>query len=372
MRNLVQGLALLLTASLLTGCINAKVKDTPSLQGHYALEPCWLSTPYGENAQGVFAITSEFGSSDTLVLSRRQAVTSLAEALNLPTNNLDQLDFSQSRVTLGGRNLGLAPTWTHQGRHYSYAYLANPQADRWVKSGCSPASCEPQNCSPAWLCEDNQGEYLAAVTVSQLAANASEQYRYLFENALKQLKTTHGVRLASERTQLTTRSGSATNLQVYLRERQNTQIEFAETNDQQALVLTNACRLEDTLYGRVELLGVTNPDLGLEPVNSRWHENLASPGEKLAIGHFSGILSHNLISLRIEYALRNALLQLARSQAVAIRSDQVQLDQLDGGHYSMQLVTEEMTLTRQVRVRGVRFMGRAADPEVFVLVEALD
>ena len=361
----------LLALGLLAGCNSSRVASPDPANYQYSQSPCWLHTPYSEQAQGVIAITAEFGSGDTKELSRRQAIASLAEVFDLPTQGLDELDVYQSRLTLGGRSIGLAPTWTHQGQHISYAYLANPQSDRWVFSSCQQPRCQPDRCSPAWLCEENSGEHLAAVTVSQLSATQREQYRFLFENALAQLRTTHGVQVEASRAQLHTRSGSALNLSSYLRERQQSSFEFSEMSDNVPLVLTDSCRYDTTIYGRLMIKGVPNPDAGLAPISNDWHQNHASPGEGMAVGHFSGMLSRNLISLRIEYALRNALLELARSQNVQISSDQINIDNMDGGHYSMQFVTEDTQMNMRVRVRGVRFTGSSADPEVYVLVEGM-
>ncbi|MDR9469137.1 hypothetical protein [Marinospirillum sp.] len=360
-----------LCLALLTGCKSEQVIPSGSDSHSYSQAPCWLHNPYNEKAQGVIAITAEFGSGDTKALSRRQAVASLAEVFDFSTQGLDELDVNQSRLTLGGRNLGIAPTWTHQNQHISYAYLANPESNKWVLNSCKQPSCQPESCSPAWLCEENSGEYLSAVTVSQLSATQREQYRYLFENALAQLRTTHGVQVETSRAQLHTRSGSALNLSSYLRERQQSSFEFSDMSENVPLVLTDSCRYDTTIYGRLMIKGVPNPDAGLAPVKNNWHQQLGSPGEGMAVGHFSGMLSRNLISLRIEYALRNALLQLARTQNVQITSDQINIDNMEGGHYSMQFVTEDAQMNMRVRVRGVRFTGSSADPEVYVLVEEM-
>lgn len=370
----LQWICLVFAASLLTGCNSGRIASPDPTNHQYSQTPCWLHTPYGEKAQGVIAITAEFGSGDTKALSRRQAVESLAEVLNLRANNnnLDDLDFSQSHLQLGGRTLALAPTWTHNNQHISYAYLAKPEAERWVLNSCPQPTCQPDRCSPKWLCNENAGQYLSAVTVSQLSATQREQYRFLFANALDQLRTTHGVQVEASRAQLHTHTGSAMKISNYLRERQQSSFEFSEMGDNLPLVLTDSCRYDTTLYGRLMLKGVANPANELAPIEQDWHLKMASPGEGMAVGHFSGMLSRNLISLRIEHALRNALLELARTQNVQITSDQLQVDALDGGHYSMQFVTEDTQMNMRVRVRGVRFTGSSDDPEVFVLVEGLN
>ncbi|SFC38834.1 hypothetical protein SAMN05660443_2470 [Marinospirillum celere] len=356
---------------LIAGCSSTPTASTDPGNHQYTQTPCWLHTPYSSQAQGVIAITAEFGSGDTKALSREMAVASLAEVYNLSTQGLDEQDIYQNTISLSGHSIGLAPTWTHAGQHISYAYLANTQADHWVLNSCAQPRCQPERCSPSWLCEENTNHYLSAVTVSQLAATQREQYRFLFENALAQLRTTHGVKVEASRAQLHTRSGSALNLSSYLREREHSSFQFSEMSGSVPLVLTDSCRYDTTLYGRLMLKGVTNPHADLLPINQDWHLDLSSPGEGMAVGHFSGMLSHNLISLRIEYALRNALLELARSHQVQITSDQLHINNLDGGYYSMELVTEDTQMQMRVRVRSVRFLGTSDDPDVYVLVEGM-
>ncbi len=361
---------LLLSALFLAGCKPAMTPsaDEASVATHrYSATPCWLNQPYSARARGVVAITSQYGGGgDLLALSRRQALETLADLFDLQLQ--DELDVSGSTFVASGQTLRLAPSWTQDGQHYSYAYFADPQADAWVRQSCQPAQCAPERCSPSWLCNESQ-EHLSTVTVSQLSANLREQYRFLFENALAQYQALHGVQVQAERTQLHRQSASALRIETSLREMERTQLEFASVSLSHPLVLTHSCRIENTIYGRFELLGYA-PQITAFNYPADWHLNPVYQ-EGWVIGQFSGLLSRNLISLKIQEAVNHGLLALARTQHTHISSDQFQVERNAAGHYMMQFVHETTRGEVRAQVRSVRFTGSAQDPQVFVLMEAL-
>lgn len=350
---------------LLTGCAAAPSSTSGNTAPYYNTPPCWLHQPYSDQAQGVIAITSQYGGGDLLALSRLQALQALAELFDLQLP--DDVDLQAEHFMLSGQWVKLAPSWSQDGQHYSYAYFSTPQADRWVLRSCIPTSCAPQACSPSWLCQDSS-RHLSIVTVSQLAAHQREQYRLLFANALMQYQALHGVTIHAERTQLHHRSLSGIRVASTLREIETTRFDFAQLQFEWPLVLTHSCLIDTTLYGRFELLGQLAEGTPKRTYPANWHQSQRLD-EGLAIGYFSGFLSRNLISLKIEEAINHALLALARNQQTHIEFDELQIQRGSDGFYSVSFVHETTHGHLKARVRSLRFVGNAQHPEIFVLIE---
>ncbi|MBE0471740.1 MAG: hypothetical protein IBX55_19795 [Methyloprofundus sp.] len=336
---------------------------------NYNSVPCWLNQPFSEKSRGVVAVTSQYGSGDLLALSRYQALKGLAELFDLELG--EDLDLSSSTFPLGKKNLRLAPSWSDNGQHYSYAYLADTKADKWVLNSCSVSQCLPERCSPDWLCYDSE-DNLSTVTVSQLSANLREQYRFLFENALDQYQSLHGVQIYAERTQLLRHASSGMRLESSVREIEHAQLEFAAvaTHYPLVLTLTHTCRFETTIYGRFELLGYVQQGSLNTDYPADWHLGSIYP-EGYIVGHFSGFLSRNLISLKIQQAIRYGLLDLMRSKHTYISSDQVVIERNAEGYYSIEFVHETTKGKIRAQVQSIRFTGTAHDPQVYVLLKAL-
>ena len=337
---------------------------------YYSSTPCWLNQPFSEKSRGVIAVTSQYGSGDLLALSRYQALKGLADLFDLELG--EELDLSSSTFPLGKNTLRLAPSWSDSGQHYSYAYLADEKADKWVLNSCPVSQCIPERCLPDWLCFDSK-DNLSTVTVSQLSANLREQYKFLFENALDQYQSLHGVQIHAERTQLHRHASTAMQLSSSVREIEHTQMEFSAADKNYPLVLTHSCRFETTIYGRFELLGYAQQDNRYSAnidYPADWHLSSITP-DGYVVGRFSGFLSRNLISLKIQQAIGYGLLDLMRSKYTHISTDRFVVERDTDGYYSMEFVHETTKGNVRAQVKSVRFTGTAQDPQVHVLLRAL-
>ncbi|MCG5547309.1 hypothetical protein [Halorhodospira halochloris] len=360
-------LALVVLLVLLQGgCSGTQQHPADDEDFSYADEPCWLSSPYGEDAKGAIGIAGRFGSpgTDLEKLSQHRAMESVADMLGVSAPSKDELEGA-GPYHLGSQEVALAPVWTDGNYHFGYAYIVDRSDPGWIREECPERKCQPEKCDPEWLCADGADlNYASVVTVSQIAANLPTQYSLFFDNALDQIQAMYGVDVQSYE-QVSETSDSSRGLS--LNHVEESSLEFEQGADPN-MVLANTCRKGTLKYARVALKGVVLADES-DRWNRDWHRELRSQSPGLEIGTFSGHLSRNLLSKKIMRAVEEALVSIARSEHVDITSEEINIGRTSGGGYYGRITHAETDATVEAMVRSVRFVGDGSSPTVYVLLE---
>lgn len=359
-------LVLFFHAVFIWGCSGQQYAPVDIDGYSYSQQPCWLSNPYSNKAQGIIGISGRYGSPrlDLKKISQYRALQSLADMLGEEPPEREALAGSGPYL-IGNQEVALAPVWTEGNYHFSYAYVVDQSRPGWIIEECPRRNCQPESCEPAWLCKDGRDlDYASVVTVSQIAADLPTQYSFFFDNALEQLQAMYGVDVQSYERVIET-SNSLRRLGLgYVQE---SRLKFAEGEDPY-LVLANTCQKGTLYYARVMIRGVGRPEVD-DRWPPDWHMDLGFYGMGLEIGSFSGYLSRNLLSSKIMKAVEDALVKIARSKQIDITSEEINVQRSEGGGYYGHITQAETDTTIEAEVRSVRFVGDSSSPTIYVLME---
>ncbi|OCQ19843.1 hypothetical protein A7985_18205 [Pseudoalteromonas luteoviolacea] len=311
--------------------------------------PCWLQTPVTADRIGFIGTAAPLSATQygSLLASRQRALASLINHYGLPQIDLElsKVTHSASNVTLNnGQKVYFSEPYITPDTLYSYASTSELTS----VAQCQTMQCNFSKCEPSWLCQKNQSSvigvsYYTALAHQQIpmsAQNAKTLAGYLNQaqvNVKEQLRESY-------RTDEQSEAKYAINL--------SRQGDVSAQQVEQPLLMTSSCSYGSTLF--VNYQASAQERALSNPIN--WRVKQEFEGKSVVLGNFGEdgtIAPDNLLSSAIKYAIRDALVELAKIKGIEISSQSTLVQNngryfLNHTHYTVQQTVSGQLLDIQI------------------------
>lgn len=296
------------------------------------VQPCWLQTPQlNEQLYGYIGTAAKYSQTRhaSIMSSRTKALAQLAEYEGLTLPNLTPQQVLQTKISIDDRQLIFFDEYERDGTLYSFVVPLTDGVDestlqQWQQQQCHSVQCDFTACSPAWLC----GTQLTSsnrdiVGVSNLTARPQAQLQKAKDNANTILNylMASAVDASSELTQ----SYQNGNFGIAMRERQKvTQVERVLP-----LRPIQQCWGQNFVFSWFR----SQQPLSLTANSKPFQQWLMDPsfGDQIGVvGVFDGYESTGRVSNRIELAIKNGLVEIAKSKKIRLQASDLIVSKTDG------------------------------------------
>ncbi len=291
--------------------------------------PCWLSNPITESQIGFIGAANPFSSkiNGSLIASRKRALVSLTNYYNFKLD-LTKIDVKKNQVILAnGTSITFSNPYTNRQALYSYATIQadgeNSKQKQWLNQQCPIQSCDFKMCQPLWLCNDeiladsfNEGSQKYAVIhgVSQITANPAKQFTSTKRNAQELLKYI----IKSDVKDLNYSVKSTGKYQSWGYSEHSGSVEGL--GDAIKILNTHSCQTPNYLFARYVYF---TPSL-IDVKSKSYSQWLRSPNlgkQTGVVGIFDGIVADGRFSSAIKLAIKDGLIELAKTKKITIDHD---------------------------------------------------
>ncbi|MBQ4863930.1 hypothetical protein J8L98_19775 [Pseudoalteromonas sp. MMG013] len=303
--------------------------------------PCWLQTPVSDNVRGFIGTSAVLNAYGQLAIraSRKTALRKLAHFHKI---NLTDQDFSdvtaQDHMVISlssGHAVTFVPVHITKAVIYSYAFIGSAVA---LPLSCSEKHCNFDTCSPQWLCSTDQN---TITSVSYFTAIPHEQLAESERNAgvIASLLDTANVQVIDTQTELY-QDLSGEIVHSIKRSRSG---EVTAERLSAPLLHTRSCTYGNTFVAQYEVQRLIPHRFKLA---ADWKSKPYYQGRVIALGSFGemgAMTADTLLSTAIDYAIKDALIELAKVKGVTVTSE-VNI-RFENGHY---LLSEAQFSVNQV------------------------
>ncbi|KZN60589.1 hypothetical protein N473_24190 [Pseudoalteromonas luteoviolacea CPMOR-1] len=317
--------------------------------------PCWLQNPVTQDQLGFIGTAAPQSATKdgSIIASRQRAALQLTQYYDLPNINkaIAQLSAEKNQLTLAnGQRLYFSEPYVTSNTLYTYASI-QPINDSLA---CQEVSCNFSVCEPTWLCNGGSNHvigasYYTALPHKQLAmtnvnANALAGYldqahvnmqEYYFESYSEQHHKTHFSRHG----------------------------EVRGSTHQKPLLLSQSCN-----YGSTLLANYKTNKLNIKPYTKQsWRKIKQYEGRSIVMGNFGEdgkIAPDNLISSAIKYAIRDALVELAKNKGLTVSASTTLLNK--NGRYFLNTARFDIQQTVSGQLLDIQINYKAGFPVVYV------
>ncbi|KZN67083.1 hypothetical protein [Pseudoalteromonas luteoviolacea] len=343
----------------LVGCQITSVVEkepTPSLEA-----PCWLQAPVQSNQVGFIGTAAPFSATQngSLIASRKRALVRLLEHYAI-----SEIDIELSKVTHDSKNISLENgqivyfSDPHITADTLYSYASTSALT--TNKQCQSVECDFSQCQPSWLCQNNHNSvigvsYYTAFAHQQIpmsAQNAKILAGYLSQarvNVTEQLRESYASDAQSQ-------SKYALNL--------SRQGDVSAQKIEQPILMTNSCTYGATLFANYSL--PTQQEVPLS-TSINWRERQEFEGRSIVLGNFGEdgtIAPDNLLSSAIKFAIRDALVELAKIKGIEISSDTTLVQ--NEGRYFLNNTYYTIAQTVNGRLLDIQINYKDGFPNVYV------
>ncbi|MBQ4835967.1 hypothetical protein [Pseudoalteromonas luteoviolacea] len=333
-----------LSVMTLMGCQATQTSNNPVVK---KTAPCWLQNPVVEDQIGFIGTAAPYSATKngSIVASRQRAAALLANFHGLP--NLDKqiksLSIEQKHLVLeSGKKIYFSDPFITSDTLYTYVSTHPIKA----RQACEAVTCNFTLCEPKWLCNgDNSiigASYYTAFSHQQLpmtAVNAQALAGYL-----TQARVNIQERYAE--------SYSADQHRTHF----SRQGEVNGSDYQLPLIMTNSCQYGSTLFANYRMREYQQEKV----TRQSWREVHQYQGRSVVMGNFGEdgtIAPDNLISSAIKFAIRDALVELAKNKGITVSATSTLLNQggrfyLSDTHFDVKQVVSGQLLDLQVQYKN--------------------
>ncbi|MCF6437858.1 hypothetical protein L1077_00185 [Pseudoalteromonas luteoviolacea] len=306
-------------ALTLAACQTTKTSAPPSP----TKVPCWLHNPVSSQQIGFIGTAAPFSAikDGSIIASRQRAVSQYTQYYGLPSAHeaVKTLPATQNSFTLkNGQVLYFSEPYTTSDTLYTYV-STRPALN---SNQCEAITCNFNLCEPKWLCS---GENNHVIGASYYTASAYQQLPMTATNA----KALAGY-LAQASVNMQERYVESFSEQQHASQFSR-QGEVISSDYQHPLLLTQSCHYGSTLFSAYQ----TNLPLNKQITQQTWRDIQQYQGRSVVMGNFGEdgtIAPDNLISSAIKYAIRDALVEIAKSKGVTVSASSTLLNQ-NGSYY---------------------------------------
>ncbi|MDK1289350.1 hypothetical protein [Pseudoalteromonas umbrosa] len=330
-------------ALALAACQTTKTNSTPpSVQ-----VPCWLQKPVSSQQIGFIGTAAPFSATKdgSILASRQRAVSQFTRYYGLPNANedIEQLPAEQNSLTLkNGQTLYFSEPYITSDTLYTYV-STQPIIE---SSRCNAVTCNFSLCEPKWLCS---GENNHVIGASYYTASAHQQLPMTAENAkalagyLAQASVNMQERYAESYSKQQHSSHFSRDGEVLSKKYQN------------SLLLTQSCNYGSTVFAAYQ----THLSYAPQVSQQAWRGLQQYQGRSIVMGNFGEdgtIAPDNLISSAIKYAIRDALVELAKNKGMTISASSTLLNKdgryfISTAHFDIQQTVSGQLLDLQINYK---------------------
>ncbi len=279
----------------------------------YKSPPCWFNNPVSADQIGFIGTASPFSVSvnGSLINSRKEAFNKLLTYYELTIAD-EKIDFSQDVVSVNQTTqVVFSSSYSDNQAMYSYAGIekhgqAKIDQQHWLAQTCSLQRCNFATCSPHWLCENNQPSIIG---VSQMTTNPANQLNKTQDNADILLQYIRKSKVDDYSYQV---KSTGKHQQWGLSEHYG---EIQALAPKLKLLNTHLCQTSNYMFVRYSYEGED------EVTAKKFEQWRVAPnvGDRTgAVGIFSGISVDGLFSSAIKKAIKEGLLELAKTKHINI------------------------------------------------------
>ncbi|AOT09129.1 hypothetical protein [Pseudoalteromonas luteoviolacea] len=327
----------------LTACQTTKTDPVQS----EAKIPCWLQSPVSSHQIGFIGTAAPFSATlnGSLIASRQRAAARLTEYYGFPNvdQEIENLPAEHTQLLLpNGQTLFFSMPYTTSDTLYTYANTQPIDKNKW----CKEINCNFSLCEPAWLCSGENNDvigvsYYTALSHKQLpmtGVNAKALAGYL-DQARVNMQEHYFESYSAEHHQTQfSRQGQVTG-SVY----------------QQPLLMTKSCRYGATIFANYQ---IKHTDTKLKTAQN-WRKIKQHQGRSIVMGNFGEdgtIAPDNLISSAIKYAIRDALVELAKNKGLTVSASSTLLNEngryfLSSAHFEIKQIVSGQLVDIQVNYK---------------------
>ncbi|KZN47904.1 hypothetical protein [Pseudoalteromonas luteoviolacea] len=342
----------------LVGCqITSVVEKEPAPT---VVAPCWLQAPVQSNQVGFIGTAAPYSATQygSLIASRQRALVRLLEhyaiseidvELNKVTHNLTSISLEN------GQEVYFSDPHVTADTLYSYASTSALTTNKQ----CQPIECDFSQCQPSWLCQNSHN---SVIGVSYYTAFAHQQIPMNAQNAkvlagyLSQARVNVKEQL---RESYVSDEQSETQYAINLSRQGNVSAQKIE----QPILMTNSCTYGATLFANYSLptreAPLSNP--------TNWRKKQEFEGRSIVLGNFGEdgtIAPDNLLSSAIKFAIRDALVELAKIKGIEISSNSTLVQ--NEGRYFLNHTYYTIEQTVNGRLLDIQINYKDGLPNVYV------
>ncbi|KMT65198.1 hypothetical protein [Catenovulum maritimum] len=278
--------------------------------------PCWLNKPINDHLIGFIGVSSPYAAKADLPLtsSRKKALSKMAAYFDWTLIESDFENLKQNTKALSnGAEIIFAKGFQNQNGFFSYVTFQDNRHRTQQKSLnklCKLSVCQFEKCQPDWLCKSNASAVFGA---SNLTSIPSRQYLKTAENA-REIMSYLDQAYVDEYIYKVNTTGLKQNVDFRLR---NWNVDKLGTSNSK-LLNTNVCHSRHFLFSRF-----THDNLSVVPLKTfdTWFVNPHLPSRQGAVGSFVGYTADGKFSSSIKFAIKDALIELAKVKEIEIESE---------------------------------------------------
>jgi len=306
----------------------------------YEQVPCWVNNPVINNQIGFIGTANAISikKNGSLIASRKRSLLKLIEYYQYDFAINEVKDITDDVIKLSDNvRVYFAPSYIDSQIMYSYAYLIkdgiitadNIKID--TNKQCNISTCDFDKCEPAWLCENNNN---SINSVSQITSNPAHQLQKTHDNAqqlIKYLNKSH----VDETSYKVKSTGDNQNWQASKR---RSNVDSLGTHI--SLLNTHSCSADNYLFARYSF--ISEVEKTTKPY-SVWIKESNLGDRNGVVGIFNGIMADGRFSSAIKFAIKDGLIELAKTKEINISNDYKVT--FKKGWYSLSKTTEITSAT---------------------------
>ena len=300
----------------------------PPFSAH-ANPPCWLSNLNIEHKQ-IYGVASTISASNLPPLHFAKA-----NAINnwLLSEGQTEIKFDINLTTiekydLGGENLYFLADYQQKNKVYSLV-STNPNASN-TSQACAITSCNIQQCSPSWICEDHS-EQVSFISVAAPTIFTNNQIKKIIDNSQSIANTINRAKVVGVIDLL---HSDTSHLTI-----SNIQQRYSITDlSQQTNTITigEMCTDKGTLYSQVTL---NTPNIR---AFHNWMDQPLLGNISGVVGYAKGQTSTGRLSDLLNVAVRRGLFEMAKTKNINVEND-LKLTSNTDGYYSLMSKSHQYT-----------------------------
>ncbi|TQF71575.1 hypothetical protein [Pseudoalteromonas luteoviolacea] len=335
---------------ILMGCQTTPKTDIKPVQKPPA--PCWLQSPVSQNQVGFIGTAAPLSATQygSIIASRQRALTSLITHYKLPLIELEtnKVTHIASKITLNnGKEVYFSEPYSTADTLYSYASTTPIKTNEQ----CNEIQCNFVQCQPSWLCQGTQN---SVIGVSYYTAFSHQKLPMSAQNA----KTLAGY-LAQARVNMNEQLSESFKIDDQADKQHafklSRQGDVTASKFENQLLMTNSCNYGSTLFANYQFSEKVTP--AMRTIN--WRDKQLFEGKSVVLGNFGEngtIAPDNLLSSAIKYAIRDALVELAKVKGVEVSSNSTLVQNngryyLSHAHYSIKQTVSGRLLDIQINYK---------------------
>jgi len=311
--------------------------------------PCWLNNPVTNTQVGFIGTANaiSIAKNGSLIASRKRSLLKLITYYQYDFEIADVKDFTDDVIKLNdSAHIYFAPSYIDSQVMYSYSYmikddeLTAKNIQNNVKKQCNISICNFEECEPSWLCEKSNN---SINSVSQITSNPAHQLQKTHDNAqqlIQYLDKSH----IDETSYKVKSTGDNQNWQASNR---RSKVDALGTNI--PLLNTHRCSADNYLFTRYSF--ISDGEHTTKPF-SVWLKESNLGERNGVVGVFNGIMADGRFSSAIKYAIKDGLIELAKTKEINI-SNEFKVT-FKKGWYSLSKTTEITSSTVSAKLMDLK------------------